>query len=111
VERDEADLVEDEEIDAAVAPVQTAEAAFVARLEQRAHEVGGADEGNVLAPTRRLDAEPDRQVRFASADRPGEDDVVAALDPAAARQLDKELGIDTIGGRDVEVSQRLELGE
>ena len=70
---------------------------FVARLHQLAYEVGGADEGDppayagiprrAVAAAGGLDAERDREVRLAGADRPGDDDVVGALDVLAGREL------------------------
>ena len=60
---------------------------FVARLDQLAHEVGRAHEGDAVAAAYGLHTERDREVRLAGADRPGDDDVLGALDVRAGRKL------------------------
>lgn len=52
----EAELVEDEQIDAIEAALEATEVARVARLDQCAHEIGDAPEGNVTALARSFDA-------------------------------------------------------
>lgn len=56
VEGDEADVVEDEQVGACEAVLQTGELALVAGLEQRAHQMGRAPEGDVALLSRGLDA-------------------------------------------------------
>ena len=60
---------------------------LVTCLEQLAHEVGRAHERDTVAAAGGLHAERDREVRLAGADRPGDHDVLGALDVFAGRQL------------------------
>lgn len=57
VERDEADLVDDEQVDAIETSLCAAEFARVARFDESAHEIGCTSEGNASTLARGLDAE------------------------------------------------------
>lgn len=59
---------------------------------------------------RGLDAECDREMRLAGADRSGEEHVFGAPDPLAARELEHELRVDAVGRGEVEAVDRLVLG-
>jgi hypothetical protein len=61
IERDEAELVEDEQLDALEPALQPRELASIARFEERTDEIGGTPEGDVAALARGLDAERDRE--------------------------------------------------
>ena len=74
VEVHEAQLVDDQQGDAQVALVQPRERALVARLDQFADEVGGADEGDPLPALHGFDPERDREMGLARADRSGDAD-------------------------------------
>ena len=87
LEGHEAELVDDQQRDPQVTLMEPRERELVTCLDQLAHEVGGADEGDAVAAAGGLDAERDREVRLAGADRPGDDDVVGALDVLATREL------------------------
>ena len=69
LEGHEAELVDDQQRDPQVTLMEPRERELVARLDQLAHEVGGADEGDAVAAACGLDAERDREVRLAGADR------------------------------------------
>ena len=87
LEGHEAELVDDQQRDPQVTLVQPRERELVARLDQLAHEVGRAHEGDAVAAAYGLDAECDREVRLAGADRPGDHDVLGAFDVLTGREL------------------------
>ena len=58
-----------------------------------------------------LDAERDREVRLAGADRPGDDDVVGALDVLAGRELCELWPLDAPERVPVELLEGLDVGE
>ena len=58
-----------------------------------------------------LDAERDREVRLAGADRPGDDDVGGALDVLAGRELCELWPLDAPQRLPVELLERLEVRE
>jgi hypothetical protein len=60
--------------------VQAREGAFVARLDQFADEVGGADEGDPLAALDGFDPERNREMRLTRADRSGRGATIERLD-------------------------------
>ena len=84
VKRDEAELVDDQDIDEQEPALQAPELARVAGFEQQADEIGGPREEHAAFDLRRFEAERDRQVRLAGADRAGEDQILGAADPVAA---------------------------
>jgi hypothetical protein len=111
VERHEPELVEDEQIDLLQSSRQASELARVARFEERPHDVGGAREEDASLLPRALDAECDREMRFAGADGPREDDVIGARSIRRARAQRFARAGGAIGGGEVEGVECLELGE
>ena len=121
LEGHEAEFVDDQQRDPQVALVQPRERQLVARLDELAHEVGGAHEGDppayagiprrAVAAAGSLDAERDREVRLAGADRPGDDDVLGALDVFAGRQLGELRPLDALQRVPVELLEGLQVGE
>ena len=107
----EAELVDDQQRDPQVALVQPRERELVARLDEFANEVGGAHEGDAVAAAGSLDAERDREVRLAGADRPGDDDVLGALDVFAGGELGELRPLDALQRVPVELLEGLEVGE
>src|SRR5690606_33533679 len=103
--------VEDEEIDAPAAPLESPELPLVTRFVEHAHEVSSAMEGDAALLPSGLDAEGDSEVSLAGADRSRKKHVVAALDPPAASKLGERAGLDVVGGGEVELVERLVLGE
>ena len=98
VEGHEAQLVDDEDVDAEEPLLQARELAGIAGFEELAHEVGRAGEEHAAFLFRRFDAERDRQVRLAGPDRAGEDQILRRGDPLAARER-VDLGrADALGG-------------
>ncbi len=91
--------------------MQPRERELVARLDQIAHEVGRAHEGDAVAAASGLDAERDREVRLAGADRPGDDDVLGALDVLTGRELGELRPRDALQGIPVELLEGLEVRE
>ena len=91
--------------------MQPREREFVARLDQLAHEVGRAHEGDAVAAAYGLHTERDREVRLAGADRPGDDDVLGALDVRAGRELGELRPLDAPQGLPVELLEGLEVRE
>ena len=87
------------------------ELAGVARFEQLTHEIGRAGEEHAAFLLRRFDAERDREVRFAGADRAGEDQILRRGDPLAARERVDLRRADAVGGGEVEGVERLHLRE
>src|SRR5690606_4537458 len=71
IEGDEAELVDDEELEASETALEARELALVAGFEQGADEVGRTPEGDVATLAHRLDAKRDGEVGFARADRTG----------------------------------------
>ena len=72
------------------------------RLDERAHEVGGAIPGDPPSLTRDLDAEGRGQVSLAGPDGPDEDDVLFLVDESATRQREHLRLIDARRQREVE---------
>ena len=111
IEGHEAELVADEQVDSTIASLQSAKVAFVSRLEQVTDEVCGADEGNALSTTRRLDANSRGEHRFASADGAGDDDVLPRAEEFTGRQLD-DLGFgDALERTPVKLVEGFDLGK
>jgi hypothetical protein len=75
IKRDEPNLVQDDQVDTLQASHRATELLLVARLHERAHQIGGAPKDNAPSLARRLDAERDRQMRLARADGACEEDV------------------------------------
>ena len=121
LEGHEAELVDDQQRDPQVTLMEPREGELVARLDQLAHEVGRADEGDppayagiprrAVAAARGLDAERDREVRLAGADRPGDHDDVGALDVLAGRELGELRPLDAPQRLPVELLEGLEVRE
>ena len=112
IEGHEAELIEDQQIGAEHPTLHAAKLPCVPGLEQRPHEVSCAQEREALAQLRGFDAERDREVGFADADRPSEDDVVAARKPVASRKVADLRGRDgAASGREVEGVEGLQLGK
>ena len=111
LEGHEAELVDDQQRHAQVALVQPGERELVARLDEVADEVGGADEGDAVTAAGGLDAERDREVRLAGADRSGDDDVLAALEVVAGGELSELRPLDALQRVPVELLEGLEVGE
>ena len=105
------ELVDDEDVDAEQPLLQARELAGVARFEQLPHEIGRAGEEHAAFLLRRFDAERDRQVRLAGADRAGEDQILRRRDPLAARERVDLRRVDALGRGEVERVERLHLGE
>ena len=102
IEGDESQLVDDEDVDAQQPLLQPRELARIARFEQLADEIGRAREEHAAFLLGRFDAERDRQMRLAGADRAGEDQILGRGDPLAARQR-VDLGrADALGRGEVE---------
>ena len=76
IERYEAELVDDEELDVLKASMETRELALVARFDERADEIGGAREEDASSPAGGLDSKGDREVGLSSADRASEDEIL-----------------------------------
>ena len=70
-----------------------------------------AHEGDAVAAAGSLDAERDREVRLAGADRPGDDDVLGALDVFAGGELGELRPLDALQRVPVELLEGLEVGE
>ena len=87
LERHEAEFVDDQQGDTQLVLMQAGQREFNARLDQFAHEVGSADEGDPLAALDGFDPERDREVGLAGPDRTGDHDIIAALDVVAGGQL------------------------
>ena len=64
-----------------------------------------------MATASSLDAERDREVRLAGADRPGDHDVLGALDVRAGRELGELRALDAPQGLPVELLEGLDVGE
>ncbi|HWP67071.1 MAG TPA: hypothetical protein VNO26_14330 [Candidatus Limnocylindria bacterium] len=99
IERDKAELVDDQKLEPGEAPLQARQLAGGARVEEGAHEVGRTPEGDGAALAGGLDAERDREMGLARPARPGEQDVFCPLDPLAAGALEHAPGVDGIGPR------------
>ncbi len=111
LEGHEAEFVDDQQRDPQVALMQPGERELVARLDQLAHEVGRAHEGDAVATAGGLHAERDREVRLAGADRPGDHDVLGALDVRATRELGELRPLDALQRVPVELLEGLEVRE
>ena len=85
-------LVNDEHLDAAQPRLEPRELAGVARLEELAHEVGGAREEHPVRLFGRFDAEGNRQVGLPGPNGPGQDEILGRGDPLPAGQ-----GVDLRG--------------
>ena len=83
VEGHEAQLVDDEDVDAEQPLLEARELARVARFEELAHQIGRAGEEHAPFLLGGFDAERDRQVRLARADRAGEDQILRRRHPLA----------------------------
>ena len=93
------------------APLQAPELARIARFEELAHQIGGARKEHASLLPRRFDAERDREVRLARADRAGEDQILGRGDPLAAGERVDLRGVDALGCRKVKVSSVLTSGK
>ena len=88
VERDVADLVDDEQRDA-LEPVElVVEAAVALRVGEQGDPFGGGAERDAVAGQAGADAERDRQVRLAGAGRAEQDDVLAAVEEVELAEVD-----------------------
>src|SRR5512138_699949 len=103
VEGHEAELVDDEQLDAVQSALQPTKLSRITSFYQRAHQVGGACEEYSAACASSFDAEGNREMRFAGADGAGEDDVVGIVDPAPACELGDLSGSHrSLGGGEIE---------
>src|SRR4030095_5182350 len=100
VEGDEAELVEDQQLDPLETALEPGELAGVAGFEERAHEVARAPEGDVAALAGGFDAQRDPEMRFPRADRADQQDVFGGGDPLAARRAREHRGIEPLAPGD-----------
>ena len=111
IEGDEAELVDDQQVDALELALQAAQLALVAGLDELAHQIGGAAKQNAVATLGGLQPQGDGEVGLAGADRAGEDDVLGAVEVVAAGELG-ELGLgDPFEGLPVDLLQGLVIGK
>lgn len=111
VNRDIADLVDDQEFRLAVEPQPLLDPVLGVRLGQRRDQGHGLGEVGPVALGDRFNAQGDRQVRFPDAGRPEEDDVLAVRDESALRQLLDPLLVDRRLEAELEALERLDVGE
>jgi len=111
LEGDEAQLVDDEHVDAEQPLLQARELPRVAGFEELTHQVGRAREEHAAFLFRRFHAERDGEMRLAGADRPREDQILGRRDPLPARQRMDLCRVDAVGGSEVEGVERLYLRE
>ena len=111
IEGHEAQLVDDEDVDAQEPLLQPRELAGVARFEQLPDQIGGAREEHAPFLFRRFDAERDREVGLAGADRAGEDQILRRRDPLAARQRVNLRRADALDRREIKRVEGLHLGK
>ena len=83
VERDEAELVQDQERHAAIAAMQPRELAIVASFDEFADKICDARVQDSRAATRGLNTERDCHVRLAGSDRANDNHVLAVVDELA----------------------------
>jgi len=111
VEGDVADLVDDDQWQAADAFELLVEApAALGRREAR-HPLLGAGEGHAVAPTRGLHAEGDVEVRLAGARRPGEDHVHVLGEEVELGEVQHGLALHGAREAEVEVVEGLDRRE
>ena len=111
LEGDEAELVEQQEGCAAKAVLKAREQSGVARFGERADEVRGAVEEDVVAALDGLDAERGGQVGLAGADGADQHDVARGIDPGAAGELLDASALESVGASPVELRERLSCRE
>src|SRR3954471_3655135 len=83
----------------------------VATLDERTHEVRRSRKGGAPSLARSLDAEADREVRLASADRSSDENIVSSYDPVAASEIGDLRRTESLGGAEAEFVERLHLRE
>src|SRR4051794_19628223 len=83
----------------------------VATLDERTHEVRRSRKGDAPSLARSLDAEADREVRLASADRSSDENIVSSYDPVAASEIGDLRRTESLGGAEAEFVERLHLRE
>ena len=105
------ELVDDEDVDAEEPLLQPRELAGIARFEQLPHQIGRPGEEHASFLLRRFHAERNREVRFAGADRTGEDQILGRGDPFAAREGVDLRRADAVGGGEIKGVERLHLRE
>ena len=76
VERHKAELIADEQIDTQIAPLESAELPVIARLDELADQIRGADKCHSLSSFCRFDSESRCEHGLAGADGTRDDDVV-----------------------------------
>ena len=107
LERDEAELVEQQKRCAAKAVLKAREDTAVARFDESAHEVRGAVEEDVVSALDGLDAERGSQVGLAGADGTDEDDIACGANPRAAGEVLDASTLETVSASPVELRERL----
>lgn len=80
-------------------------------FEQLPDEIGGAREEHAAFLLGCFDAERDRQVRFAGADRPGDDQILGRSDPFPAGERVNLRGTDALDGGEIKGIEGLDLGK
>jgi len=83
IEGDEAELVDDEDVDAEEPLLQSRQLAGVPGLDQLSHQIRRAGKEHASFLFGRFDAEGDREVGLPGADRPGQDQILGRRYPRA----------------------------
>ena len=111
VEGHEAELVADQQVHSLKPLLQASQLPLIAGFDQIADEIGGLAEPDPVPALCGLDAESDREMRLSGADGSDQDDVVAAVDVVAGGQLAQLRVGDALQGLEVDLFERLVVGE
>ena len=111
VEGHEAELVADQQVHSLKPLLQAPQLPLIAGFDQIADEIGGLAEPDPVPALCGLDAESDREMRLAGADGSDQDHIVAAVDVVAAGQLAQLRFGDALQGLEVDLFERLVVGE
>ncbi len=111
MEGDEADLVQDEQIEAIEAPRETPQFPSVTCLDELARQVGGTEEGDPTSLFGRLDSQCKCQMRLARAHGSSNDNVLLSFEPVAPGKLCDQGLVDTLVGSEGELIQGFQVGE
>jgi hypothetical protein len=109
VEGHESQLVDDQHVDAEEPLLESGELTGIARFDQLPDQIGGSGEEHASFLLRGFDAQCDREVRFAGADRAGEDQILGSGDPRSTRERVDLRGADAVGRGEVEGIEGLHL--
>ena len=110
-ERHEPELIDDEDVDTQEPLLEPRQLARIACFEELAHKIRRASKQHAPLLFGRLDSERNREMGFAGADRPRQNQILRRGDPFAAGECVDLRGAHALSGLKIEGVERLDFGK